>query len=834
MAQTVVLKDLADRFPVGSTVGAYKASNWTSGDSQFGYSGAPKGSADATASVASDGSVTFTGLADTTSYVTTQTSGGTYAYVQFQSGPFRSSVLGGSTISTTDISPAARVTFEAAVNVKDPTYGAVGDGTTDDRGAFGSTTTAGSWLYDLRNGGRGFIPSGAYLWNSSGHAPLPQLSSTQGLHISGAGADVTEIKLTANALGAFSMPRVAADNETYQNILIEDLTVNANNVASATNYFVLLGNLIAGAWSQRPNFKNIVVRRCRTINVPAASTDGSSTGSRQSISICSRQPTAPTSTGDTTNGAATIANATGNWRTGLAISGTGIPAGAYVTKVSGSTLTISANATATNTGTALTGSMGEATQNTITDILVEDCDFGGGVGVFVGGTTGGASTPVNVFYDRLRFNRIKHDTGITPSASAAHATIQVGSTAYGGQVSIADCDSTGASDVSYELDQPQTATVERCRGTDPYNHSFLIRNIAASEDVNSQTIRFRNCVGRCVNLAQDVNNPKSVGWTLGGSGDTSVIGHVILDGCSYVSRAPGFNTDGSAFRMGSTRVRRTTIRDMTAVHDAVSVAVPASNINPNLFKIRPDPVTGTARVTIDGLLLKVAGSQASTGGGSLVPRLIDLAAGGTTATTIIDVKGVEVDYSVTGAASGVTSVINVGVNQGTVRGQISRAKILNWSGSETAPRLIEFQGTGLLTIDKRIDVTECDISSGPASTVLTLFQATSNRASVYERSNIYRTFPPARTTDNSKFNSGTFTTATGNQYLGGYPALVSLSGGVAVTAADISVDNSTYVNVLTQASGAVTNPTNFYINHGDYLKLTFTTTAPTVSVTPLR
>jgi hypothetical protein len=214
--------------------------------------------------------------------------------------------------------------------------------------------------------------------------------------------------------------------------------------------------------------------------------------------------------------------------------------------------------------------------------------------------------------------------------------------------------------------------------------------------------------------------------------------------------------------------------------------------------------------------------------------LIDLAAGGTTATTIIDVKGVEVDYSVTGAASGVTSVINVGVNQGTVRGQISRAKILNWSGSETAPRLIEFQGTGLLTIDKRIDVTECDISSGPASTVLTLFQATSNRASVYERSNIYRTFPPARTTDNSKFNSGTFTTATGNQYLGGYPALVSLSGGVAVTAADISVDNSTYVNVLTQASGAVTNPTNFYINHGDYLKLTFTTTAPTVSVTPLR
>lgn len=63
-------------------------------------------------------------------------------------------------------------------------------------------------------------------------------------------------------------------------------------------------------------------------------------------------------TGDTTNGAATVANAAatvGTWRVGQRITGPGIPAGTLIKGISGATLTMSNNATATATGAALEG-----------------------------------------------------------------------------------------------------------------------------------------------------------------------------------------------------------------------------------------------------------------------------------------------------------------------------------------------------------------------------------------------------------------------------------------------------------------------------------------------
>ena len=61
-------------------------------------------------------------------------------------------------------------------------------------------------------------------------------------------------------------------------------------------------------------------------------------------------------TGDTTNGSNEILNAssTTGMEAGDAISGTGIPAGTFIGSISGSTITISQNATATNVGAALT------------------------------------------------------------------------------------------------------------------------------------------------------------------------------------------------------------------------------------------------------------------------------------------------------------------------------------------------------------------------------------------------------------------------------------------------------------------------------------------------
>jgi hypothetical protein len=68
-------------------------------------------------------------------------------------------------------------------------------------------------------------------------------------------------------------------------------------------------------------------------------------------------------TGDTTNGAATVANAaatTGTWRVGQRITGAGIPVGTFIKSISGATLTMTNNATATAVGVALEGHGGKS------------------------------------------------------------------------------------------------------------------------------------------------------------------------------------------------------------------------------------------------------------------------------------------------------------------------------------------------------------------------------------------------------------------------------------------------------------------------------------------
>jgi hypothetical protein len=71
-----------DVFPSGTSVGAYKQSNW---GTNIPASGAPVGSADATA--VSDGvSIAFTGLVSQTDYYAVASVSGTYRYIAFSTG----------------------------------------------------------------------------------------------------------------------------------------------------------------------------------------------------------------------------------------------------------------------------------------------------------------------------------------------------------------------------------------------------------------------------------------------------------------------------------------------------------------------------------------------------------------------------------------------------------------------------------------------------------------------------------------------------------------------------------------------------------------------------
>src|SRR3954453_17267737 len=67
MATTATLHPDLQRFPVGTTVKAYKKANWPSPTTNPNGS-APEGSQDASATVASDGSVAFSSLTAETDY----------------------------------------------------------------------------------------------------------------------------------------------------------------------------------------------------------------------------------------------------------------------------------------------------------------------------------------------------------------------------------------------------------------------------------------------------------------------------------------------------------------------------------------------------------------------------------------------------------------------------------------------------------------------------------------------------------------------------------------------------------------------------------------------
>ncbi len=144
------------------------------------------------------------------------------------------------------------------INVKQ--YGAMGDGTTDDRAAFQNAIDAASHGY-----GRVVIPSGSYYLGSTGPLLLPP--DATGIEIAGSGRDAVTIILSATVPAFLYFDR-SADHDLFQNITVSDLTVDRNNVAS--EMCAVIGSVDSSRIPlQRARFDNIAVRRVNSVNVPA-------------------------------------------------------------------------------------------------------------------------------------------------------------------------------------------------------------------------------------------------------------------------------------------------------------------------------------------------------------------------------------------------------------------------------------------------------------------------------------------------------------------------------------------------------------------------------------
>lgn len=164
------------------------------------------------------------------------------------------------------------------INVKDPAYGAVGDGLTDDSAAIQEAIDALS-----TTGGIVYLPKGTYKLTSA-TLKFPH-SNTGWIWIVGAGQDATVIKLSTGARRAFDFNRTAND-QTFKKIGLTGFSVNADNLGGS--HHVIIGTFIGGATQERISLEDIIIQNVRAYNVL---TDSTLTNKRWGIVLTCYNPT---------------------------------------------------------------------------------------------------------------------------------------------------------------------------------------------------------------------------------------------------------------------------------------------------------------------------------------------------------------------------------------------------------------------------------------------------------------------------------------------------------------------------------------------------------------
>lgn len=236
---------VAPTFPTGETVSLFRGALPDSS-----LAGNYPGTVVATDTVNAAGKVTFTNLDEATSYVMSALIGGSYRFIEFRT----DTAPGGLTIDTegqlsdgsdyvllesSGTGAAVSVLREAPANAKDPEYGAVADGSTDDSAALTTLFTA------VANApkGRGYLPAGTY---RLGDVSLPD----EGLEVFGDGIGTV---LQAKAGATYVLKNQGHRYQAFRNLVID-----GNNRAARG----LLTESSAGATSQNQVFDRVRFYRC--------------------------------------------------------------------------------------------------------------------------------------------------------------------------------------------------------------------------------------------------------------------------------------------------------------------------------------------------------------------------------------------------------------------------------------------------------------------------------------------------------------------------------------------------------------------------------------------
>jgi hypothetical protein len=161
----------------------------------------------------------------------------------------------------------------------------------------------------------------------------------------------------------------------------------------------------------------------------------------------------------------------------------------------------------------------------------------------------------------------------------------------------------------------------------------------------------------------------------------------------------------------------------------------------------------------------------------------------------------------------------------------------NSGGGGNVPVGVQFESAAFNatpTVNEEILLKDCNFIGLASGSTNVNFTGGSTLQSKVRYSNVvHRVWPrPSAAMAGSNFASSTFTTATGNQYIGNSPADIHFATGTgaAITLIEASKDGTTYEQVYAQASGAMATNVLVPVDHGDFIRVTFATTQPTTRV----
>lgn len=471
----------------------------------------------------------------------------------------------------------------------------------------------------------------------------------------------------------------------------------------------------------------------------------------------------------------------------------------------------------------------EGTQNQITEVAVERCRVrGGSYGVLVAGFNNANTAGCNIYGDRwyVRDFYWNSNAETTIDAITPGSGIQLGGFEFGDTMVIERVTLIGSGDDGIEVNnfknvivrdsyvkgcmtgcfspiqfnfvngvdntaaRQQQYVFENCTAEVSYagqptgqlGHGFTIQTFGTN-GCDTGTFIFRNCKTKCsakLACSTVATLAESGSGFYYSSGITQNVDRIILENCQFDHWYD--TTDGNqhnAVAIWFYKLARETIIKNCEV--TLRGAQVSGTYFAQAAHINGAAVDGPCRLNIDGFLLT------------------DLTTGRINTTTYNLYLGGDVASSF----------------MGTIRRVCQ-----NIATSDVQPRGIYVAGTATLTLGKLL-IEDCDYTRVPSLNSFLFFNvAGQNEGKVFVRNLKSNTDPPAEIA----FTPGATTVAA--QYLGHYEGLMTVTGGT-VTAVSVSTDNVTYRQV------AAGSNTSFYIDHGMYVKITYTV-VPTCAVIPRR